>query len=115
MAVLGKCSEQLERRWRSRMMSHCMEDLLSLQQTMEIKASLLMQAVSRQTDLLGGYGEYFFSSPSPLSMLHYLLGLNLLDALVIIAVPLLSLSRQKLLGSWFPRLIGPWFCLSLYS
>lgn len=70
MAVLGKCSEQLERRWRSRMMSRCTEDLLSLQQTMGMKASPLTQAVSRQTDWLGGFGEYFVSSPSPLSMLH---------------------------------------------
>lgn len=115
MAVLGKCSEQLERRWRSGMMSHCMEDLLSLQQTMEIKASLLMQAVSRQTDLLGGQGEYFFSSPLLLSMLHYLLGINLPDSLVITPVPPLSLTRQTLPGSWFPRLTGFWFCLSLYS
>lgn len=40
VAVLGKCSEQLERRRRSRMMSLCVEDLLSLQQTREMKTSL---------------------------------------------------------------------------
>lgn len=38
VAALGKRSEQLERRWRSRMMSHCMEDLLSLQRTLEMNA-----------------------------------------------------------------------------
>jgi len=102
VAALGKCAEQLERRWRSRMMSHCMEDLLSLQRSVEMKASLLMQAVSRQPGLLGGYGEYFVSSPLPLFMLHYLLGINLPDCLVIIPVPPLSLPSKNGLEAGFP-------------
>lgn len=58
--------------------------------------SLSPYAVSQQTDLLGGFGEYFLSSPLPLSVLRYLLGLDLPDSLVIIPVPPLSLTRPKI-------------------
>lgn len=78
-----------------------------------MKASLLMQAVPWHSDLLLVVREYF-SSFYPLFGLHYLLGIDPSDFLVVVPVPPLNLIGQ-LRGILFPGLIALWFCLPLYS